>query len=266
MRGSIFMAKFIAIANQKGGVGKTTTAMNLGVALKLQGKRVLLVDFDSQANLSEYLNFENENEDKTTISDLMLSTISNEPIDIKEYIYHDDVNDMDYIPSDLNLATVENYLANAMLRETVLKRALTGAETVNTYDYVIIDCPPTLAILLINVLGIADGVIIPVQTHKFAWSGLSKLTDIVDQSRTMLNRDLKIVGVLPTMVDNTKVSKSIFQRLKDTYGELVFNTSIPKCVEAPNSVQDGVSVCLIKNSKLRDSYTNLATEVVTRLS
>lgn len=259
------MAKFIAIANQKGGVGKTTTAMNLGVALKLQGKNVLLVDFDSQANLSDYLNFENDDEDKTTISDLMLSTISNEPIDVKECIYHDDTNDMDYIPSDLNLATVENYLANAMLRETVLKRALSN-ETVNAYDYIIIDCPPTLAVLLVNVLGVSDGVIIPVQTHKFAWNGLSKLTDIVSQSKSMLNPKLEIVGILPTMVDNTKVSKNIFQKLEETYGKLVFNTSIPKCVEAPNSTQDGLSVCLIKHSKLGESYNRLANEVILKLS
>ena len=105
------MTKYIAIANQIGGVGKTTTAMNLGIALKLQGKKVLLIDFDSQANLSEYLNFENEQEEKITISNLMLSVITNEKIDIQECIYHDNINDIDYIPSDLNLSTVENYLS-----------------------------------------------------------------------------------------------------------------------------------------------------------
>lgn len=259
------MTKYIAIANQKGGVGKTTTAMNLGIALKLQGKRVLLIDFDSQANLSEYLNFENEQEEKITISNLMLSVITNEKIDIQECIYHDNINDIDYIPSDLNLATVENYLSNAMLRETVLKRALSKNEVIKNYEYVIIDCPPTLAVLLINVLGIADNVIIPVQTHKFAWNGLNKLKDIIYQTQEMLNPDLKITGILPTMVDNTKISKDILQKLRSSYQNLVFNTVINRCVEAPNSTQNGISVCLTKNSKLAVSYKALAEEIVNRI-
>ena len=259
------MAKFIAIANQKGGVGKTTTAMNLGVALKLQGKRVLLVDFDSQANLSEYLGFENDvNQEKLTISDLMLSVISNKKVNVKECIYKNTTNDIDYIPSSLDLATIENYLSSAISRETVLKRVFINSDIVNQYDYIIIDCPPTLAVLLINTFTLCDAILIPVQTHKFALDGLIKLNDVFLQIKEVLNNKLEIIGILPTMTDNTNISKNVLDNLKNTYQDLVINTIIPRCVEAPNSTESGISVCLQKNSKLSDAYINLSKEVINR--
>lgn len=259
------MAKLIAIANQKGGVGKTTTAMNLGVALRLQNKKILLIDFDSQANLSEYLNFENSaTNQQLTISDLMLSVIGNQKVDIDKCIYRNITNNIDYIPSDLNLATIENYLSNAISRETVLKRVLHNNDIICRYDYIIIDCPPTLAILLINALTVCDEVLIPVQTHKFALDGLSKLNDVFEQIKNITNPNIKIVGILPTMVDNTNICKNVLSKLKETYKDLVFKTNILRCVEAPNSTQSGVSVCLQKNSKLGKSYIDLSNELLER--
>lgn len=260
------MAKFIAIANQKGGVGKTTSTMNLGVALKKKGKRVLLVDFDSQANLSEYLRFGENGEDEeiSSISDLMLAVINNQPITVENSIIHDTPNDIDYIPSDLNLATIENYLSNTLSRETVLKRVFLDSSVSTNYDYVLIDCPPTLAILLINALTLCDKVLIPVQTHKFALDGLAKLNDVVTQIKSILNPHLDIVGIVPTLTDNTKVSKNTLDTLNNTYAELMFNTVIPRCVEAPNSAQSGISVCLQRGSKLGEAYLQLADELISR--
>lgn len=257
------MSKFIAIANQKGGVGKTTTAMNLGVALRQLGKKVLLVDFDSQANLSEYLRFEFDLE-RETISDLMLSVINNQELSVGECIYHNAQNDIDYIPSDLNLATIENYLSSTLSRETVLKRVFLNSDAFNRYDYILIDCPPTLAILLINVLTICDEVLIPVQTHRFALDGLSKLNDIIIQIKSILNPSVSVIGIVPTLTDNTNICKNILENLKDIYSNLVFDTKIPRCVEAPNSAQNGISVCLQKGSKLGEVYLQLATELISK--
>lgn len=259
------MAKFIAIANQKGGVGKTTTAMNLGVSLKLKGKRVLLVDFDSQANLSEYLRFENDEElERDTISDLMLAVINNQDVNVEQCICHNNQNDIDYIPSDLNLATIENYLSSTLSRETVLKRVFSNSDIAKNYDYVLIDCPPTLAILLINALTVCDEVLIPVQTHKFALDGLTKLNDVITQINNILNPNIKIIGIVPTLTDNTNICKNMLIKLKNVYSNLVFETNIPRCVEAPNSAQSGISVCLQNGSRLGNEYTKLATELICR--
>lgn len=177
------MCKIISIANQKGGVGKTTTAMNLGVALELQGKHTLLIDFDPQASLSSYLGFINDNGDTIdelpTINNLMMSAIGMErkSEDIMSYIRHSKVNNIDYIPSDLNLANADCYLSGVISRETVLKRMLTK-ELIGNYDYIIIDCLPSLGVLLMNALVASDGFIIPVQTQKFAFDGLVMLENV----------------------------------------------------------------------------------------
>mgnify|MGYP002627618831 CR=1 FL=1 len=256
------MAKFISIANQKGGVGKTTTAMNLGVALKQSGKRVLLIDFDTQANLSEYLGFKNDNE-ITTISDLMMSEINYQETNVEESIQYSEVNDIDYIPSDLNLATVENYLSGTFSKETVLKRIIGDNEIINAYDYVFIDCPPTLAILLINALTLCDGVIIPVQAQMFAYEAIDKLYEILKKVKMVLNPNIKVVGILPTMVNTTKVSKEVIQLLNNNYSQDLFNTVIPASTEASKSARNKRSLCL-DTSKLGNAYKELAKELINK--
>lgn len=258
------MCKIISIANQKGGVGKTTTAMNLGVALRLQGKSVLLIDFDPQANLSTYLCFDND--EQPTVSHLIMSAIGQgkKSNNVKDYIRHSDINDIDYMPSDINLANAEYYLTVALSRETVLKRMLTG-EIIGDYDYIIIDCNPSLGVLLMNALVASNGIIIPVQAQNFAFDGLGMLNNIFEQVKTALRPDLQLIGVLPTIVEETTtVSKYIVEQLKERYPDKLFHTSIHKATEAVKSTGKHKSLCLYKN-RLGEEYKALAVEVIERL-
>ena len=257
------MHKIISIANQKGGVGKTTTAMNVGVALRLAGKRVLLIDLDPQANLSTYLDFDNDDE-RPTISHLMMTAIGQmKKLDnVKQYIRHNALNDIDFIPSDINLANADFYLSGVISRETVLKRMLTN-EIIEDYDYIIIDCLPSLGVLLMNALVASNGVIIPVQAQKFAFDGLVMLNNIFGQIKDTLKPDLELIGVLPTMVDHTNASKKIVEKLKESYNEKLFNTVIHRATEAIESTDKHKSLCLYKN-RLGEEYKAVAMEVMER--
>lgn len=257
------MAKLISIANQKGGVGKTTTALNLATALSMNGYKVLAIDLDIQANLSYYLDFKN-NQDNYTINDLMYNISQGEDIskeDFKSCVYHSDVNNIDYIASNIDLANAEYYLMTSISRETVLKRALSSY--VNDYDYIIIDCLPSLGTIFVNALVVSDSVIIPVQTHQFAMLGLDSLEKVINQIKKTLNSKLEILGILPTMVDNTNISKEIQEKLSNRYNQKVFSTCIRRSVEAVKSTKNQASLCLTKNT-LGDEYKNLALEVVKR--
>ncbi len=253
------MSKIIAICNQKGGVGKTTTTFNLGTALALeQGKRVLLVDLDPQANLSEYLKFDDE---KETITDLLLSSaksMTTSASELKTCIRTNEDNKVDYLPADLNLANAEMIMTTVIARETVLKRLFCD-EVINEYDFVLIDCLPSLGLLLINALACADEMIIPVQTQKFSLDGLQALVSLYKQIRSTINLNLVLRGVLPTMVDNTIVSKNALESLQN--GDLeVFNTIIHKSVEAAKSTENDKALCRTKN-RLGEEYKALAKEV-----
>lgn len=259
------MAKFIAIANQKGGVGKTTTTLNLATALSLQEYKVLAIDLDIQANLTYYLGF-NGNENSYTIGDLMYNVSQGEDISNEEFlscVCHSDVNGIDYIPSSIDLANAEYYLMTSISRETVLKRTL--LENVSKYDYVIIDCLPSLGTIFVNALSVSDSVIIPVQTHQFALLGLDSLEKVIYQTKKTLNPKLEIMGILPTMIDSTNISKEILGKLLDRYHERVFNTSIKRSVEAIKSSKNKSSLCLTKNI-LGEEYKQLALEVIQRSS
>ena len=255
------MRKITAIANQKGGVAKTTTTFNLGAALALEhGKKVLLIDLDPQANLSEYLGFEADG--KPTMTQLIAEVADNSAVTsdvVKCAIRRNEDNGLDYIPSDINLANAETVMATALARETILRRILT-AEITDDYDYVLIDCLPSLGILLINALTAADGMLIPVQTQKFSMDGLEALTALCRQIKAIANPSLEITGILPTMTDNTSVSRKALEKLGELYGDKVFAVSIRKSVEAAKSAESGKALCRSKN-RLGEDYSALAAEV-----
>lgn len=252
--------KIIALCNQKGGVGKTTTAVNLGAALALAGKKVLLIDLDPQANLSAYLGYVDH--DAPTIGHLLMSVAGNKPADPSAFIERDEVNGVDYIPSDVVLSEVEIKLLQVMSRETVLKRVLQN-KAFGGYDYILIDCLPSLSTLLTNALTAADGVIIPVQAQNFALKGLDSLSEVIGQVKATLNPQLELTGVLATMVDSTNMSRNVQNTLLEKYGKTLFNTTISKSVEAANSTETHIALPRGKH-KLGDEYRALAKEFVKR--
>lgn len=254
----------ISVSNQKGGVSKTGVSFNLGSALALKhDKKVLLVDLDPQANLSEYLKYEPDG--KPTLTQLVMTACTGgrlTPELVGSAIRHNDTAGVDYIPSDINLANSETLMQTALSRETILRRIL-SEDNIYGYDFVIIDCLPSLGTLLINALTAADRLLVPVQTQKFSLDGLQSLTALYEQIRAAINPKLKMLGVLPTMVDRTSVSKNALAELSEKYSDVLFDTRISKSVEAAKSSENGIPLCMTAH-KLGTEYDNLATEVLSR--
>ncbi len=251
------MGKVIAIANQKGGVGKTTCAINLGGALVELRKRVLCVDLDPQANLSVGLG--------VNLNDLganMAHVLVDPSVALESIIQATRTNGLDVAPTTIELSTAEVELFNAIGREMALRDKLV-ADVVDRYDYVLVDCPPTLGLLTLNALVASDGVIIPVQTQYYALKGVAALLKIIKTVQTRLNPNLKVLGLLPTFYDSrTILGRDMLDSLRDLGDHQVFRTVIRQSVKIGEAPTAGVPITVYEpRSDAAKAFVELAKEV-----
>ena len=257
------MCKVIAVSNQKGGVGKTVSCVNLGVGLAQAGKKVLLIDADPQGSLTISLGYEEPDEMEYSLATLMLNIVNDEKLDTQKTILHHK-EEVDLIPSNIELSGMEVSLVNAMSRELILKALVDKLRTF--YDYIIIDCMPSLGMMTINALACADSVLIPVQAAYLPIKGLQQLIKTIGRVKKQLNPKLSIEGILLTMVDNrTNYARDIAMMVYDTYSASikVFGTEIPISVRASEvSIEGGSIYSYDPRGKAALAYRALTNEVL----
>jgi chromosome partitioning protein len=252
-------ARVVALCNQKGGVGKTTSTINLGAALTEYGRRVLLVDFDPQGALSVGLGVQPHQLDRTVYDVLMESSVGLDDVLLKT-----NVPGMDLVPSNIDLSAAEVQLVNEVAREQTLARALTPA--LPDYDLVLIDCQPSLGLLTVNALTAADEVVIPLECEFFSLRGVALLIDTIEKVRERLNPRLHIAGILATMYDSRTVhGREVFARVVEAFGDTVFDTVITRTVRFPETTVAGEPITTwAPSSSGAQQYRALAKEVLAR--
>ena len=251
------LAKILAIANQKGGVGKTTTSVNLAACLGAKKQRVLLVDSDPQGNASSGFGIQ-KSELPATIYDVLLGNAS-----AAEATVHTDYK-VDVVPANINLAGAEVELVSAISRETRLKKALAAVR--EDYDFILIDCPPSLGLLTLNALAAADAVLLPIQCEYYALEGVAQLMNTITLVRDNLNPDLAVSGVVLTMYDGrTKLAQDVVSEVQKNFGDIAYRTLIPRNVRLSEAPSYGQPVIYYdKHSKGAQVYKELAKEMLKR--
>lgn len=252
------MGRIIAIANQKGGVGKTTTAINLSASLASLGKKVLAIDMDPQGNMSSGLGVD-KNEVEKTVYDLIIGNIG-----IEECIYEEVIENLDVLPSNIDLSAAEIELIGVDNKEYILRDEVNKAK--EKYDFIIIDCPPALSMLTINAMTTSDSVLVPIQCEYYALEGLSQLIHTIELVQERLNPELEIEGVVFTMYDaRTNLSLQVVENVKDNLNQNIYKTIIPRNVRLAEAPSYGMPINLYDpKSKGTESYLLLAEEVINK--
>lgn len=252
-------ATIISMCNQKGGVGKTTSTINMGACLAEYGRKVLLVDLDPQGALSAGLGLTHD-DIEDTIYDVMLDSHTS----IHSAIQHTGVSGLDLVPANIDLSAAEIQMVNEVGREHTLARALRPVR--RDYDFIIIDCQPSLGLLTVNALACSQGVIIPMECEFFSLRGLALLTDTVEKVSDRINFDLEVMGILVTMFDRrTKHAREVMSRVVDYFGDKVFDTVITRTVRFPETSVAGEPITTwAPSSPATQQYRNLAKEVIER--
>ena len=252
------MGRIIAIANQKGGVGKTTTAINLSASLASLGKKVLAIDMDPQGNMSSGLGVD-KNEVEKTVYDLIIGNIG-----IEECIYEEVIENLDVLPSNIDLSAAEIELIGVDNKEYILRDEVNKVK--EKYDFIIIDCPPALSMLTINAMTTSDSVLVPIQCEYYALEGLSQLIHTIELVQERLNPELEIEGVVFTMYDaRTNLSLQVVENVKDNLNQNIYKTIIPRNVRLSEAPSYGMPINLYDpKSKGTESYLLLAEEVINK--
>lgn len=255
--------RVIALANQKGGTGKTTTTVNLGIGLARQGKKVLLIDADPQGDLTTCLGWQDQDSLSTTLATLMEKVIRDEPFTTSEGILHHEEG-VDLLPANIELSAMEMSFVNAMSREFTMRTYIDEAK--KQYDVVLIDCMPSLGMITINALAAADSVIIPVQAHYLPAKGMTQLMRTISKVKKQINPSLRVDGVLLTLVDGrTNLAKQTADTLRQNYGSVlkICHTEIPAAIKAAEISAAGKSIYAYdKGSKIAQAYEAFTKEVL----